>query len=117
MKDITKRNLLFLLGCIGIRSFFVYLAKTIKKDYLQWMGWIALLPAIGFLYIWWNNLRKSGPEVMGTRIWWNDLRPIHSALYFIFAVMAIYKQTNAYVPLLVDVIIGLVAFIGHRIGN
>ena len=117
MNDITKRNLLFLVGCIGTRSLFVYLAKTINVKHLQWMGWISLIPAIGFLYIWWNGLRKTGPEVMGERIWWNDLRPVHATLYLIFAYMAINKQEKAYIPLLIDVSLGLIAFLINRIGN
>lgn len=32
MDDIQKRFLLFFIGCIGIRSLFVYLAKTLSDN-------------------------------------------------------------------------------------
>ena len=49
MTDIQKRFLLFLFGCIGVRTLFVYLAKIASKPMLKILGYVALLPAIGFL--------------------------------------------------------------------
>ena len=51
MDTIQKRFLLFLIGCIGTRSLFVYLAKNANKTYLQYIGYLSLLPAIGFFYL------------------------------------------------------------------
>ena len=85
MDNYTTRIVLFLIGCIGIRSILVYIAKNININYLPIMGYLALLPAIGFLYIFMNNLRKTGLEVFGDKIWWNLLRPIHGILYLFFA--------------------------------
>jgi hypothetical protein len=113
MKKITKRNLLFLLGCIPLRSYFVYLAAQKSTD-KPLMGMLALLPAIGFLTIWMLGLRKTGGEVFGAPIWWNDLRPLHSALYFTFAYMAIRNNNMAYLPLLIDVVVGFIAFLINR---
>lgn len=117
MNTIQKRFLLFLIGCIGTRSLFVYLAKNASKQYLMYMGYLALLPAIGFLYIYLTGARKTGAEVFGEKIWWNDLRPIHSLLYFLFAYNAINGTEMAWVYLLIDVIIGLVSFLGHHFYN
>jgi hypothetical protein len=69
---------------------------------------------IGFSYIWITNSRKTGAEVMGDKIWWNDLRPIHSLLYGLFAYSAINKNENAWIYLLIDVIIGFVSFLRHH---
>jgi hypothetical protein len=110
LKDKQKRILLFLIGCIGIRSIFVIIAKTATPDVLPYLGTLALLPAIGLFYIFLTHSRKTGAEVFGARIWWNNLRPIHGILYSLFAYNAITKNTNAWIYLLVDVIIGLVSF-------
>ena len=50
MNTIQKRFLMFLIGCIGTRSLFVYLAKNASEKYLMYMGYLALIPAVGFFY-------------------------------------------------------------------
>ena len=117
MNTIQKRFLLFLIGCIGTRSLLVYLAKNANKTYLMYLGYLAILPAIGFLYIFFSGARKTGAEVFGEKIWWNNLRPIHSLLYFLFAYNAINGNNNAWMYLLIDVIIGLISFLGHHFYN
>jgi hypothetical protein len=111
MNSIQKRFILFLIGCIGSRSLLVYIAKTANKQYLMYLGYLALLPAIGFFYLYLFGLRKTGGEVFGDKIWWNNLRPIHGLLYSLFAYNAIIGNQNAYQYLLVDVILGLMAFL------
>jgi hypothetical protein len=117
MDTIHKRFLLFLIGCIGTRLLFVYLAKNASKQNLNYMGYLALLPAIGFLYIYFTGSRKTGAEVFGGKIWWNNLRPIHSLLYFGFAYNAINGNPMAWVYLLVDVTFGLISFLNHHFYN
>jgi len=117
MNTIQKRFLLFLIGCIGTRSLFVYLAKNASATYLMYMGYLALLPALGFLYIYFTGTRKTGGEVFGEKIWWNNLRPLHSTLYFIFAYNAINGNPMAWVYLLIDVIIGLTSFLAYHFYN
>lgn len=111
MNNIQKRFFLFLFGCIGVRTFFVYIAKTISINYLPFLGYLSILPAIGFTYIYLTGTRKTGAEVFGDKIWWNDLRPIHAILYGLFAYYAINKYTFAWKFLFIDVIIGLVSFL------
>lgn len=117
MNTIQKRIFLFLIGCIGTRTLFVYLAKNANTMYLKYMGYLALLPAIGFSYLFLTGTRKTGPEVFGDKIWWNDLRPIHGLLYFLFGYNAIMGNHSAWIYLLVDVIIGLVSFLGFHCYN
>lgn len=113
-----KRFILFLLGCIPTRLFVVYLAKQISIDYLPILGYIALIPAVGFIYLYLSGTRETGPEVFGDKIWWNNLRPIHSLFYFIFAFNAINKVRNSWLYLLYDVIFGLLSFLFfHYINN
>ena len=114
MNTIQKRFLAFLLLCIPVRLGFVVIAKKVDKKYLPYLGYLAILPAIGFAYIYISGKRKTGGETFGQKIWWNNLRPLHSTLYFIFAYLALKKNNNAYIPLLLDVIIGLISFIIHH---
>lgn len=117
MNTIQKRFILFLVGCIGTRSLFVYLSKMASKSILMYMGFLALLPAIGFLYIYFTGTRQTGAEVFGDKIWWNDLRPIHGLLYLLFAYNAILGNHFAWIYLLVDVLIGLISFLGFHYYN
>ena len=97
----AKRILLFLFGCIIVRSLFVFISYKINPNYLPYLGYLALLPAIGFTYIFITGSRKQGPETFGKKIWWNNLRPIHAILYFLFAYYAIQKNKNSYKFLLI----------------
>ena len=114
MDPLHKRFLLFLVGCIGSRSLFAYTSKTIRLEYLPILGYLALVPAIGFLYIFATGSRKTGIEVGGGTIWWNWLRPVHALLYLTFAYEAISKNRDAWLYLAADVVIGLVAFLVHH---
>ncbi len=117
MNQLQQRFLLFLIGCIGLRSLFVVAAKYVDTAYLKYLGYAALLPAIGFMYIYLSGSRKTGAEVFGEKIWWNDLRPIHSILYFLFAYNAIIGNSQSWIYLLVDVLFGLLSFLIHHYTN
>jgi len=110
MNDIQKRFLLFIFGCILVRTVLVIIAKN-NIDYLPLLGKIAFLPAFGFFYIYFTNSRQTGAEVFGNKIWWNDLRPIHGTLYLLFAILALQSNPNSWIILMLDVIIGLSAFL------
>jgi len=114
MKDIHKRMLMFLVGCIGTRSLLVYIAKTVDLQYLPYLGYLALLPAVGFMYIFVTGIRKTGLEVFGEKIWWNNLRPVHALLYALFSYNAIHKNRESWKFLLADVVFGLVNFLWHH---
>jgi hypothetical protein len=109
-----KRALLFLVGCIGMRSLIAYAAWAVPSTYLPYLGGLALLPVIGWLYIMITGARKTGLEVNGELIWWNNLRPIHAANYAAFAATAFMRNRNAYLFLVWDVILGLGAWLNHH---
>jgi len=115
MNNLQKRFLLFLIGCIGSRTLLVYVSKNIYINYLPIIGYLAIIPAVGFMYIYLTGTRQTGAEVFGEKIWWNNLRPLHSLLYTLFAYNAINKNKNSWMFLLLDVIVGLVSFISHHI--
>lgn len=117
MNNIQKRFLLFLIGCIGTRLLLAYIAKNINIDLLKYMGYLLLIIAIGFFYIYFTHSRQTGLEVFGSKIWWNNLRPIHGVLYLLFAYHAIHGNRNAWIYLFIDVIIGLTAFLIYHYIN
>lgn len=114
MNTLQKRFTLFLIGCIGTRLGLVYTAKNIDIIMLKYMGFLLLMPAIGFLYIYLFGLRKTGPEVFGNKIWWNNLRPVHALLYLLFSYNAINGNRNAWLYLFIDVMIGLFSFLYYH---
>ena len=114
MTDLQKRFLLFLIGCIGTRTLFVYISKNIDLDYLPYLGYLAIVPAIGFTYIYLTGSRETGGEVFGEKIWWNNIRPLHAILYTLFAYFAITKSNKAWMFLLADVLLGLISFLTHH---
>ena len=65
MNNLQKRFLLFLFGCIGVRSLLVYIAKNVNTQFLMYMGYLALIPAVGFIYLYLSGSRKVGNEVFG----------------------------------------------------
>ena len=111
MNNLQKRFLLFLFGCIGSRIALVFIAKNAGDKYLPILGYLAILPAIGFIYFYLTGTRKTGVEVFGEKIWWSNLRPIHSVFYLLFAYNAINGVETAWLFLLADVIFGLAAFV------
>ena len=117
MTDLQKRLLMFLIGCIGLRVFFVILAKEVDVDSLPILGYLAILPAIGFAIIFLTGSRKTGPEVFGDKIWWNSLRPVHSLLYGLFAYNAINKNPDSYIYLLADVLLGFGSWLFYHSGE
>ena len=62
MNTIQKRFLLFLGGCIPARLALVGLAKYLPNKYLPYLGYITLLMALGFLYLYFTGSRKVGQE-------------------------------------------------------
>lgn len=114
MNNIQKRFILFLFGCIGTRILFVFIAKNVSLNILPYLGYLALIPVLGWLYIIFTHSRETGLEVFGEKIWWKSIRPIHIIFYSVFAYLAINKNKNAWVALLTDVTFGLSAFLFHH---
>lgn len=111
MNNITKRFSLFLFGCIPVRSLIIYIAMTINNIYLPYLGFVALIPVIGWIYILSTNSRETGNEVFGDKIWWNSLRPVHLGLYGLFAYNAMQQNPISWIYLFIDMMIGLFSFL------
>ena len=104
-----KRVPLFLIGCIGTRSMITYMAY--KNPQLAYdLAPVAMIPAIGWVYLSTIGERYTGAEVFGGDIWWQNLRPIHAGLWGAFSYQAYNKNSNAYMFLATDTLIGLSAW-------
>lgn len=108
------RRIAFLVGCMGSRFGLTYLAATASPRVLPWMGAAALVVAAGFATIHVMGWRRTGLEVGGERIWWDALRPVHAALWALFAVLALASAPRAWTVLLVDTLLGLAAYIARH---
>lgn len=119
-ENIRKRFFLFLIGCIGLRSFFVYFTKITDINNLKIIAIGTLIIGLSFFYLFLTGSRKTGAEVFGDKIWWNNLRPIHGFLYLLFSYnVLILNNKNAWKILALDVLIGLFSFINYHytVGN
>ena len=110
--------LTFFLGCLGARLAIAVAAFYARPKWLRVMGMAALVLACSWVYIYLFDARPFGREAGGLgsglqRIWWNNLRPLHAGLYFAFAVMAIKKNHYAYRVILLDTLVGLIAWLRH----
>ena len=102
--------LLFLIGCIGMRTLIVLIAMNIDNDYLPYMGYVSILISISFFYlfIFGNRIADSQLEqYKDKKLWWNKLRLFHGFMYLLFAIFAIQKNSCAWIPLGFDVVVGL----------
>ena len=109
MNTFQKIFLMFIFGCIFVRTLIVIAIFKMPKEYLHYTSYIGLIIGFGFLY---NFIfKKARGSTFNQIAWWNILSPIHAALYFTFAYLAYNENKYAYVPLLIDVTIGLISFI------
>lgn len=107
--------LLFFTICILVRLSLVYFVKNSRStNNIQRVLLILILASIsiGFLYQHIKGDRKKG--AFGQIAWWSNLRIVHSTLYAISVFLLIMKNKRAYIPLLLDVVIGLLSFINHH---
>ena len=117
-----KRFALFLGGCIpariGLALIAKYLSSSSSSAYLyKLFGLILLLPAFGFLYLYFTGKRQGhGVETQGELIWWNKFRILHGVLYLLFSYNAIFNPSfkSAYLILFLDAFIGLTLFLLHH---
>ena len=112
MNDFQKRFLLFIGLCVPSRFILMYIAKILPTKYLRYMGFLLLGPVIGWSHSYFTWSTKS-LGAFGGPVWWNKMRPIHAGFYFIFSLLAINKNKNAYLVLLLDTLIGIIAFIKY----
>ena len=118
IKSDFYRNLIFLIFCIGLRSFLLYLAYNYKDNtkYSKILAILLLAPALGFIYLYINEKRMNAPEG-GNLTWWANLRIIHAILYLNYSFGTFLDIKESFVFLFIDVILGLSVFILYRFLN
>ena len=114
--NLRNTLLLFLIGCMSARLLIAFLAKYANKKWLRFMGYVALVPALGFMYLFFTGVRNT-VGAFGEKIWWNNLRPIHALLYSLFAYFAITGNRDAWIYLLMDALVSLLAFLWVHSSN
>jgi hypothetical protein len=115
MKNLTKRFLLFFLGCIPTRLLLTFIAKKINKKYL--LSIITFPIAIGFLYIYFIGSKKADSQLdwVNGVVYWNNMRLIHGLLYLSFSIGSLITINNKlWILLLSDTIIGLFTFLNYH---
>jgi hypothetical protein len=109
----NKSILYFLIGCIPIRILIALIPIFIDKNYLHYYSYILASFAIGFLYLYFNNLRLNAFEAGGVT-WWAEYRLLHGMLYLIASIYAYQMKSIAWIPLAIDVILGYILFINKH---
>ena len=104
-----NQKTLFLVGCLPTRILLILLIRFLPKNFLPYISWIFLLISISFLVVY--NRRMKG--IYDKYAWWNDLRPIHSCLYLLTFIYTFYKNPYSWVPLTIDILIGIISFSFH----
>jgi hypothetical protein len=110
----SKSILLFIFACIPIRIAIAAIPLYINIQFLPYYGFGLLLLAIGFLYMYFNNLRLHAIEAGGTT-WWSEYRLLHGIFYLAAATYSLQEKRIAWIPLSLDVTLGASLFIYHRL--
>ena len=100
----------FLLGCIGTRLAFAYVASM----YPIQLPYFASLFSLDFFYIFFTGSRPIGIETGGKPIWWNSLRPLHGLMYGLYALAAFNHYSKAWIIIVADAAVGLAAWLKHH---
>jgi hypothetical protein len=99
----------FLFTCIPARLFLAGLGRYLTGLSLRVFGALLLIPALGFLGLYFGNMRMTAPEA-GGKTWWAPLRLLHGLLYLCAAIYGIQGSRLVWLPLLLDwfIAIGLI---------
>lgn len=83
-----------------------------------WRPWLrtlaAALVAAGLLAAYDRRMVAFESTAPGGWVWWNDLRPLHALIWFVYAGLSASRVSLAWVALLVDAVVGGVAFLFRR---
>ena len=102
-------KLLFYLFCIPVRFFLIYIfyKKIIPPSYQPLIGMILISISLSWIYLYFTKTRLNAVEGGGIT-WWHELRLIHAALYMCAGIYALQSNYLAYIPLSLDLKLGIV---------
>lgn len=113
MLTTQQSKLAFIFGCLPARLFLAYLPQMLDDNLLKIYGLVLIVMALNFYTLYYFNLRQVAFEA-GGRTWWASLRVYHGNHYLLAGLFALSGDKNASVPLFIDAIFGLLAFIYKR---
>ena len=105
-----NRILLFFFGCVIARLAIIFIAKNVSIKNLKLLAIPALIIGISFIY---QSIKNKKKGAFGGDTWWSSLRILHSFLWILFAILALNKIKKAYIVLVIDLTIGIIAFINR----
>ena len=109
-----ERILYFIFGCIALRLVLAYLPLYLSKKWLPKLGGLTFIIGISFLYLYFTNGRMNAPEGGGVT-WWANHRLLHGLLYITASIYLFQSKKVAWIPLMIDVLFGLVMFIHNKL--
>ena len=115
--DVQTKTILFFSFCVTARFFIAYLAYLATRYQSKYPIWklFALIPlTIGIVmaYLYFTNTRLNAPEGGGIT-WWANYRLIHAVLYITTAIYIAQGNDKAWVPIVIDTILGIVLKLTH----
>jgi len=100
--------MLFWIACIPSRIVLALLPLYLAHDLLKPLGFVLAVIATTFLVLWTFNLRLTAFEAQGPT-WWHEWRLVHGLIYAVAAGLLVSGHRSAWIPLLLDVGVGLLA--------
>ncbi len=110
MEEVHKKILIFCLIFIPIRFAFMYSSNFYSLKYGNVYTLISLIYSFYELYLYFNESSGIRYDYVGNYIITNELRPVHALLFILFSFYLYKHRKHAYIPLLLDIIISIVAF-------
>ena len=113
---LSKNNSItyFLFGCMPVRIILTLLPLYISKEWLFYYGFVLGAIALSFLYLYFANMRLNAFEA-GGHTWWANFRILPGFLYLVASIYAFQGLQLAWLPLLVDSLLGLGLFGEERL--
>jgi|UniRef100_A0A6C0IKQ6 hypothetical protein len=105
----------FLFGCIPMRILLTLLPLYLSTSLLFYYGLVLFTIASSFLYLYFSNSRLNAFEAGGTT-WWANFRLLHGLLYMGAAIYSLQGQSIAWLPLLLDTLLGVGLFLHKHFG-
>lgn len=105
-------NLPFLLGCIPARSLLAYVGK--QPEHAKHVAILSSLIGISFIVLFVMGWRETATEAGGVT-WWRNQRPLHGAMFLLFALYAFKDEPKAWYFLAADVVLGVALWANHRL--
>ena len=105
----NKRMLLFLIGCMTIRSIPIYAVLQQNPILSNISLLFYFIIGLSFMKTWLVPKNKTG--FFGGTIWWHDLRLLHSMNYLLFVCLFILTKKYYTKILVFDLFVSLIAFV------